>query len=202
VNLHPGAATRSVAFAASGSQQAGYVTVDGITRASLWTGTASSWVDLNPVGATSSGVFAMTSSHEAGHAVVGGIDRPSLWTGTAASWVDLTPPGEPSGGTVRAASGSQQAGSVYVGGRSHASLWSGTAASWVDLHQFLPTEFLESIAFGMSTDGLNTYVSGQGYNIVTLRTEALLWIQPVPAPGAAGLLALGGGIALRRRRRG
>ena len=61
-----------------------------------------------------------------------------------------------------------------------ASLWSGTAASWVDLHAFLPAGFSESYARGISSDGVNTYISGYGYNTLTSRNEALLWTRPLP----------------------
>jgi uncharacterized protein (TIGR03382 family) len=44
------------------------------------------------------------------------------------------------------------------------------------------------------------YISGYGYNLLTQSTEALLWTQPIPAPGAAVVLGLGGLVAARRRR--
>jgi hypothetical protein len=50
-NLNPAGATVSYAYAAGGGQQVGETLVGGVTRASLWSGTAASWVDLNPAGA-------------------------------------------------------------------------------------------------------------------------------------------------------
>ena len=81
-----------------------------------------------------------------------------------------------------AASGGQQAGYADVGGVIRASLWSGTAASWVDLHAFLPAGFSESRAQGISSDGVNTYIAGSGFNTLTSRNEALLWRRPLPPP--------------------
>ena len=52
VNLHPAGATESQAYGVGGGQQVGYAVVGGVGRASLWTGSAASWVDLNPAGAT------------------------------------------------------------------------------------------------------------------------------------------------------
>lgn len=57
VNLHPDGASASYAYGVSGGQQVGYATVGGFHRASLWSGTAASWVDLNPAGATESLAF-------------------------------------------------------------------------------------------------------------------------------------------------
>jgi hypothetical protein len=181
VDLHPAGTWSSVVIAASGGQQAGYAVVGGVFRASLWSGTAASWVDLHPAGSTYSDASAASSGQQAGWAIVGGVTRASLWSGTAASWVDLHPAGSTQS-YVLAASGGQQVGWAVVGGVNNASLWSATAASWVDLHSFLPAGFSESIARGISSDGVNMYVVGNGYNTLTGRNEALLWTRPLPSP--------------------
>jgi hypothetical protein len=174
--------------------------VGGVTRASLWSGTADSWVDLNPAGSTSSYAFAASAGQQAGYAVVGEAYRASLWSGTADSWVDLNPAGS-TGSIAFAASAGQQVGFAVVDGVYRACLWSGTADSWVDLSAFLHAEFLSSAATGISSDGVNMYISGYGINSVTFSNEALLWTQPLlPAPGAAVVLGLGGLVAARRRR--
>ena len=77
------------ASAASGGQQAGYAYMGAEYRASLWGGTAASWVDLNPAGAMDSYVYAISGRRQVGEARVGGVLRASLWSGTADSWVDL-----------------------------------------------------------------------------------------------------------------
>jgi hypothetical protein len=58
-------------------------------RASLWNGTAASWVDLAPPGATESTAYAVNAGQQVGYADVDSIRRASLWTGSPASWVDL-----------------------------------------------------------------------------------------------------------------
>ena len=93
VDLHPesGAAISS-AFDVSRGQQVGYVRLPppqpgGNTQdvASLWTGSAASWVNLNPAGAISSQAYSVLNGVQVGVA----DERASLWRGTAASWVDL-----------------------------------------------------------------------------------------------------------------
>ena len=47
VSLHPAGAIESKAYGVSGGQQVGYATISGYyEHASLWSGTAASWVDL------------------------------------------------------------------------------------------------------------------------------------------------------------
>jgi hypothetical protein len=70
----------------------------------------------------------------------------------------------------------------------------------VDLHALLPSNYNYSEARSVWSDGVNTYVSGIGANATTGDFEALLWTQPIPAPGAVALLGLGGLFAARRRR--
>lgn len=76
------------------------VWIDGLTyynsHASLWNGTAESWVDLHPVGGPLHSRALMASgNHQAGW-VVGGIFKAAYWNGTPESYVDLStilPPG-------------------------------------------------------------------------------------------------------------
>ena len=201
VDLNPAGSTQCEANAISGGQQVGYARVGGVFRASLWSGTAASWVDLNPAGATRSLAFAVSGGQQAGDAMVGGVLRASLWSGSAASWVDLHPAGSTQSQAL-AASGGQQVGYAIVGGVGRASLWSGTADSWVDLSAFLPAGFRQSgtSAYGISSDGVNTYITGSGVNSVTGLAEALLWTQPIPSPSGIALLGICTLSFARRRR--
>lgn len=47
MDLHPSVATESYAYGVSGGKQVGYAVVGGADHASLWSGTAASWVDLH-----------------------------------------------------------------------------------------------------------------------------------------------------------
>jgi hypothetical protein len=147
-DLHPGAAlgvssSGSVAYGAGGNQQVGLVSAlfgasTSAFHASLWTGSASSWVDLHPAGATESIAYATDGSQQAGRVTVGSIAHAGLWRGTAASWVDLHPAAATLHSTAYGTDGGLQAGYIFVGDASHrathASLWRGSAASWVDLN--------------------------------------------------------------------
>jgi hypothetical protein len=201
VSLHPAASMySSEAFGISGSQQVGAVELESLGalewNASLWSGTAASWVNLHPASATYSFAYGVSGGQQVGE--VDGLA--SLWTGTAASWVNLHPAGFERS-VANATDGIFQVGyAVTALGRSHASLWNGTAASWVDLNAFLPSNYTASVAHGISSDGFNTYVSGAALNFNTGAVEAMIWVQPIPAPGAATLLGLSAVFAARRRR--
>ncbi len=165
VNLHPVGATASFATGVDGGQQVGTAYFGNDSRASLWSGTAGSWVDLDPAGASYSGGRDVDGGHQVGYAGVGGVERASLWSGSAGSWVDLHPTGA-SGSRANAVDGRQQAGYVDSGSR-HASLWSGSAGSWVDLH---PTGANGSFCWGAG--------GGQqvGSTFVNIKDErACLW---------------------------
>ncbi len=86
----------------------------GSFRASLWSGTAASWVDLNPAGSAMAEAYGVTGPNQVGWALVGGVGRASLWSGTAASWVDLHPAGMEFS-QLYAAFGPYQVGYVDVG---------------------------------------------------------------------------------------
>jgi hypothetical protein len=172
----------------SGAQQVGYVIVPGgDRRASLWAGTAASWVDLHPANATFSEAHATTGTMQAGLAVIDGMWRASVWTGTASSWVDLNPLCAVSS-RIHDAAGSFQVGyAIDDSGLATALLWSGAADSWVNLSAFLPGSWEDTIARGVWSDGLTLHIVGEGYNIDTGRTEALLWTftgdGPIDCPG-------------------
>jgi hypothetical protein len=164
-SLDPTGSVYSQALAASGGQQAGIVEVGGVVRASLWIGTAASWINLNPAESTNAYIYAMSGGQQVGFASVGGVAQASLWSGTADSWVSLHPQFATSS-TAYGVSGEQQVGHAGVGGVLRASLWSGTAASWVDLS---PANATRSEAFAIG--------GGQqvGYALVGGMARASLW---------------------------
>lgn len=135
IRLHPAATTGSDAYGVGTGQQVGFARVGptvGHTRASLWTGSAASWVNLHPAGGDYSYCYAADSGQQAGDVIIGGFDHASLWTGTAASWVDLHPAGSFSSSANGVHAG-QQVGWTNIG-YPRAALWTGTAASWIDLN--------------------------------------------------------------------
>ncbi len=129
--LHPPGTEASWLNGVSSGQQAGRVRIGGIDHASLWTGSAASWLDLHPGGGLSI-AYGVGGGQQAGQSAVG-VFGACLWTGSAGSWVDLHPPVAGKSGAFSVHAG-QQGGFAYVEGVSHASLWTGTAASWVSLH--------------------------------------------------------------------
>lgn len=163
--LHPSIAERSAAHATTGTPQVGQALIGGDWHASLWSGTASSWVDLNPVDSTLSLAHATSGSQQAGYAYINNVGQASVWSGTAASWVSL----HPAGATVSEAydtTGTQQVGYAAVGDKWHASLWSGTASSWVDLN---PASAEQSWA------GATTGSQQVGWAVVGGVTRSSLW---------------------------
>lgn len=138
MDLHPEGFGSSVAFGTDGSQQVGTVSTGIRLHASLWQGSASTWVDLDPGRFSNSEAYGVGGGQQAGYVEVGYPPHASVWTGSADSWVDLHPAGA-WGSIAYAADGGQQIGVIYCGGEGndwgipHASLWSGSATSWVDL---------------------------------------------------------------------
>lgn len=95
VDLHPAGALSSAAVATDGVLQGGWSDwqlqfVE--THATIWNGTAQSFVDLRPSGGYSR-VVGMAPGVQVGEFVLGGSNRAALWRGTPQSFLDLNPPG-------------------------------------------------------------------------------------------------------------
>ena len=179
VDLNPAGSTYSEAFGVDDIQQVGRAVING-DHACLWTGTAASCVDLNPASGVYSWAYGVSGGQQVGRTYQGSgyYSNAALWTGTAASWINLNPVGSVDSVAYAVDSG-QQVGYAYSQGNGYqprASFWSGSPTSWVNLHAFLPAQFSESVARGISHVGAITYVVGYGYNTATQRNEALLWI--------------------------
>lgn len=105
----------------------------GEVHASLWSGTASSWIDLNPQWSEVSYANGVWRGRQVGMADIGNVLCAVIWSGTPESYICLSRPEWWSSG----ASGifaDQQVGGATIDGVPHASLWRGSAESWVDLH--------------------------------------------------------------------
>jgi len=105
-------------------------------HASVWSGTAGSWVDLHyPAEASRSGVFGIHGGRQVGFATTRTVHA-ALWSGSPESYVNLHPPGAAISWGY-GIWGDQQVGTVTLSPDPqviHACLWHGTAESWTDLH--------------------------------------------------------------------
>jgi|GEM_PF-760818 len=165
-------------------QQVGLAVVAGRIRASLWTGTATSWVDLHPATASSSRANDASEGHQVGFANFGLFPRASLWNGTAASWIDLSPAGS-SSSSASGVGGGQQVGSARVGGIFHASLWSGSSESWLSLN---PAGVTSAFANDVSNGRQVGSVSLSGISRASLWSgSASSWVDLHPSGSASSV---------------
>ena len=204
VDLTPSGFNSSYGSGTSGSQQIGFGWGSGTglnDHALLWSGTANSFVDLNPSGFVTSQAVGISGSRQVGSgwgAGTGGNTHALLWSGTASSAVDLNPTGFTWSDGL-GMSGSLQVGYGFgsaTGNKYHALLWSGTASSAVDLQSFLSSDYSDSIADGIDTNG---NIVGRATYVPTGQEHAILW-SVVPEPGTVTLLTLGGAALLMRKR--
>jgi hypothetical protein len=87
--LQPPGSTYSIAYAGYGDEQVGVSNPGGILRASLWRGSASSWVDLHPPGYAASEARGVYLGRQVGWIQVGQERHAAIWNETSESWVDL-----------------------------------------------------------------------------------------------------------------
>jgi hypothetical protein len=139
INLTPPGTINYELASLDGGQQGGSVTVSvppwTASHASIWRGTAGSWVDLHPPAPVfSSRVISMRGDQQGGDYSVGNRVYACRWEGTAASWVDMAPAGAEFS-QILAMTETQQFGIAQFGfnGRQRAIRWNGTAESWVDI---------------------------------------------------------------------
>lgn len=141
VPLRPQPQSASSAYATSGDQQVGIVNEQGIQRAALWRGSASSYVDLHPANAEWSVANATDGQFQGGQISisvpgVGRAFRAALWSGMASNVMDITPSHAALGSVLAMVPGQQVGWTQARGGTARAAIWSGTAASHQDLHPF------------------------------------------------------------------
>lgn len=185
VRLHPAGAVASHASGVGGGRQVGYVQVGptvGHIRASIWSGTAGSWVNLHPAGMDYSFCYSVDGSQQVGDAIVNGIDHASVWSGSSASWVDLTPAGVFSS-NAWCGRGGQQVGWTNVG-YFRAALWTGSAASWVNLNPPPDPDGYEHASEAFATDGsqqVGYVVDTGGVVSASLWNGSAAWVNLHPA---------------------
>lgn len=165
--LHPSFASYSVASGVFNGLQGGTIRrSDGLERATIWMGSATSRQDLHPTGAVWSAVTGVSGGQQVGViSWTGSVPdyRAGLWSGSAGSFLDLTPAEAYSSEAYGVGNG-VQVGRVRTAEGMHASLWRGTPESWVDLNPE-GSPYSEARA----TDG----VSQVGYS--SDRIRAALW---------------------------
>jgi hypothetical protein len=192
--LNPPGATESSALGVNAGMQAGWARfgIGTLGHAGIWSGTAGSFVDLHPSIATYGSVARDTDAGQQVGDILDAywIGRASLWTGSAASWVDLSPVGTWDSVAYAVNAGLQVGTAVTPlptgGGVNHAILWYGSAASAVDLHAFLSSDYINSEARDIWSEGGVTYIAGFARNYTLDREEAILWVSSVSTATVTG----------------
>lgn len=153
IDLDPGPISTypfSTCYGAAGTQQVGQVnfagSINDVTQAVLWGGTAASMISLHPPGAEFSFCRGTDGVTQVGMARIGGVNSAVLWSGSAGTVVNLNPVGS-SNSSASSVAGGRQAGEATMGGSTHAILWFGSASSYADLN---PPDALSSYATGVS----------------------------------------------------
>jgi len=163
MGLDPDSSDDSVAYAASGSLQAGYVTPGGKQHAALWSGPSEPCVDLHPTNWDESCVQAASGTLQAGWVMNDyyGYKHAALWAETADSFVDL--------GHGKAEGIWTDGHTTYVVGDddvSHAILWKICDA--VDL-------VADSMTWDSSQGGLDFQYEVRSNALFTATTAKLYW---------------------------
>lgn len=179
IDLHPAGSSESVARNVLNGKQVGYAEFGGHSQACIWSGTAASFVSLHPAGATDSVVQAISSTRQGGYASFGDIPHAALWSGTAASFVDLHPAGQDESFVYDILNDNLQVGYFKQNDLFRACTWGGSAATMVNLHATLPAGYSQSVAHGVSTDGVYEYISGVVLEDATDEFRAVVWKRPV-----------------------
>lgn len=165
VSLHPIGAYDSVAQGVDANSQVGAVE----NRASIWSGTAASWVDLHPQYSFDSRAYAVSGTQQVGYSYQHGF-YPGLWNGTAESWLRLD-----YFGVAYDVENGQQVG---VGERG-AAIWRGSEDSRIDLN---PPGSAFSVAYGFDGDTQTGFAQFSGIKRAGLwRGRASSWVSLHPA---------------------
>lgn len=182
--LHPPIGEASRAMGVRGGHQAGWVTMDGSQghgrHASIWSGSAGTWIDLNPAVATGgSRIYGTDGATQVGLIFAEGQHRAGMWSGTADSYVSLHPQ-EAEWSVAYGVSGGTQAGCIRLADwLPRAVMWSGSADSWVDL---APAGAMGSYAYAADGDSQVGHAIVGGMQSASLwRGSAASWVNLNPA---------------------
>jgi len=148
----------------------------------LWNGTSTNPVVLCPGYDSVNGV---ANGEQVGQVGNDGV----IWHGTAASKISLTPTGY-YGSSAMGTNGQQEVGwagldysPVFDGPLyQHAMVWSGSSKRFVDLQQFLPSQFVSSVAYAIDSNG-NVVGAASKDNFYY---QAVLWRVHGPTAGGGG----------------
>ncbi|HWA83723.1 MAG TPA: hypothetical protein VG820_09835 [Fimbriimonadaceae bacterium] len=172
--------SHAIAAGCGGGQQVGWVVFnDGMrpfnsnrSHAFLWTGSAASAVDLHPDAFQASTALATDGNQQVGYGIDASfVSHALLWTGSAASVVDLSP-ADSLGSRANACRNGFQVGYITDGTGKHAALWNGAAASVINLDTASNSGFTDSIATGISANGVVVGYTNSGL----YGSQAVMWV--------------------------
>ncbi|NUQ51486.1 MAG: hypothetical protein HUU19_02170 [Phycisphaerales bacterium] len=203
VDLHNNTkAQYSECFATDGQSQGGWAVFrrTGQIHAALWHGTSASMTDVNPSWSWDSWILGMAPGAQVGRAAVGSTgSQPVLWHGSADSAVIMTPSGF-GGGELTATDGLRHVGLASKNGAGYAGIWmSDDPNSFVNLAALVGNNVVGSSANAVYSDANNIYVAGQ-IRLGNGPLQGVVWVQELPAPGAAALMLMGVVVMGRRKR--
>lgn len=191
-------AVRSYAYATDGEYQGGTAAFRDVGEvAALWHGSADTMINMHPSwnGSPNSQINGMAPGVQVGQIGIG----PYLWHGTPESAKRMTPAGY-SGGEMHATDGVHHVGDVGKNGTGWAGIWmSDDPNSFVNLAEMVSTNLWSSHARAIYSDSERIVVVGQ-VRIGLGVEQGVVWVQELPAPGAAALMLMGVVVMGRRKR--
>lgn len=122
-----------MALDTDGIQQVGIAKIGNFQHASVWNGSAESWIDLHPIAGTEwSRARIVSGGYQFGTIKINSMHHACVWRGTAESWVDLHPP-EALGSGINDTDGENAVGEVYVT-EWRAAIWNDLGSAMTNLH--------------------------------------------------------------------
>lgn len=190
VDLNPTNIASSTLYGIYANDYVGDIFTNNNHHAALWHGGIDNWVDLNPDVAIGSTALCAYGSQQGGEAIILGRPHAALWSGTAASFKNLSPEGGFDSRVLDMTDGIQVGYSGFNNTNDfpHAGLWRGDSSTWLDLHTYVADKLTSSKAFGVSINGDEIWVVGEGS-----QNHGVIWhYTPDAVPEPSTLLALAG----------